>query len=967
MPRPNYGPEAKKRSQTLFAALLAFANDELDYDEAALDRLRPQIQAHWQSERRLVIRTKVRFLEALTQLAATPLSAEQIKESLKRLEDFVGVLDDNRPSRGGSEIWHFTLNLWHGRNEQPANLTRFETEWEARRTQKPQAIKSSPKSSPSEPPGQISEPNWLNLCQTSLQAQQYERLTTNPLTMADGITFALEQLYLPLELVERRQQERRDQEIHPTRGSQLYEAESESVEPIPVNVFLESLLQADQPQRLAIIGEPGAGKTTLLQKTAAWLLSQQVLPIWISLADLQGATLEEYLLTDWLKTATRKVTVPPELQAALGEQFHQGRVWLLLDAVDEMALEPSAALAFIARQLRGWVADAHVILTCRSNLWDAGKNALENFVTYRNSGLSETGDGNQIGLFIQRWFQAQPDLGARLQAELAQRRRIQDTVRNPLRLALLCRAWSMAQGRLPTTKTALYQQFVGAIYDWKQDRFPTTLTQRQQLNQALGQLALKALMREDIKFRLRHRFVEQAFGNESSELLELALQLGWLNQVGIAITDNGSETLYAFYHPTFQEYFAAQAVSDWRWFTDSFAIFSPQWRQPILLWFGRNDLSVADKEAFMAALMQFDDDCGRFYSHQALLLATLGLAEFPESSQAKALIQQLIYWRFGEFDPGEKTWKTYPPPLQEAARVALLQTDRAQAIIELEQFLTTSHSLFSRWTAAYSLGKTLDPGNPIAIQTLTDLLDDLHQPIFQIQLSEGLAKIDPGNATAIATLSKLITTVEQDSLRRKAAYSLAKLDPTNQTATDALIQLSQSASDQTIQKQATENLRQLQSGDLTSTTQPRQATKSPPRQRPHAITALPDPETVMARLETRLQETTHPESQRRYAHQLGLLQPGHPQAVETLLNLLVTQHSPQFYKRTADYLQAILLPDQLTSIIPKLRQQAEMIAAGERSEQALESYKLLWYCAQKLSYPEFRQAWIGDTSQIYKK
>ena len=78
MPRPNYGPEAKKRTQTLLAVLLAFANDELAGDEEALDRLRPQIQAHWQTERRLVIRTKVRFLEALTQLAANPLSAEQM-------------------------------------------------------------------------------------------------------------------------------------------------------------------------------------------------------------------------------------------------------------------------------------------------------------------------------------------------------------------------------------------------------------------------------------------------------------------------------------------------------------------------------------------------------------------------------------------------------------------------------------------------------------------------------------------------------------------------------------------------------------------------------------------------------------------------------------------------------------------------------------------------------------------------
>ena len=941
MPRPNYGPEAKKRAQSLLAALLAFANDELDCDEAALDRLRPQIQAHWQNERRLVIRTKVRFLEVLTQLAVTPLTAEQIKESLKRLEDFAGVLEDNRPSRSGSEIWHFTLNLWHGRNEQPANLKRFEAAWEAQRSQKSQAA------APSEPP----EDHWLILCQTSLQAQQCERLTTNPLTVDDGVTFALEQLYLPLALTERRQQERREQEISPTSGSQLYDAEAaETSECVPVENFLESLLQADQPQRLAIIGEPGAGKTTLLQKTAAWLLTQKKLPIWISLADLQGATFEYYLLNDWLKAAMRKVTVPPEMQMALGEQFNQGRVWLLLDAVDEMAMEPSAALALIARQLRGWISDAHIILTCRSNVWDAGKNTLENFVIYRNTGLSEVENTDQISLFVQRWFVAKPELGASLKAELTQRHRIRDMVRNPLRLALLCRAWSMAQGRLPNTKTALYQQFVAAIYRWKQERFPTTLRQRQQLSSALAQLALKALMQDEIKFRLRQSFVEQAFGVESSELLELALQLGWLNQVGIANTEKGSEIIYAFYHPTFQEYFAAQAIADWRWFTDSFAIFSPQWRQPILLWLGRAEVTPTDKEALVAALTQFEDGCGGFYGHQAYLLAAAGLAEFSESSQATAIIQQMIRWRFGEFDPLRETWRTYPQPLQEAARVALLQTDRQSAIAGLEQFLTTSRSPFARWTAAYSLGKTLDPGNQIAVRTLTELLGTLRQDLFQIQLSEGLAKINPGNETAIATLVALATTLEQDSLRRKAAYSLAKLVPGNQTAMITLIQLSQSASDQAVKKQAAENLRQLESGDDASpqTTAPRRK-----------IQAAFLGETI-ARLEKRLEAAQNAESQRRFAYQLGILQPGHPQAVETLLALLLAQHSPRFYKRTADYLQAVLLPEQLAQVIAKLRPQAEVTASGERSEQALESYKLLWHCAQKLPYADFRQAWMID-------
>jgi predicted NACHT family NTPase len=91
-----------------------------------------------------------------------------------------------------------------------------------------------------------------------------------------------------------------------------------------------------------------------------------------------------------------------------------------------------------------------------------------------------------------------PSLGDCLRAELdkPERQRLQDGVKNPLRLALLCRIWSL-QGTLPNTKAALYQQFTQTLYEWKQDRFPTTLTQRLHLNQVLGKLALAALAQED--------------------------------------------------------------------------------------------------------------------------------------------------------------------------------------------------------------------------------------------------------------------------------------------------------------------------------------------------------------------------------------------------------------------------------------------------------------------------------------
>jgi predicted NACHT family NTPase len=557
MARPSYGPEAKKRSLHLFTTLLDYANDELDCDEVALDALRSQIQTHWQHEQRLVVRTKVRFLEALTKLAESPLNGEQIKEALRRFEDFLEILDDNRPNKGGSEVWHFTLNLWHKRSDRIANLRQFEQAWEHRRPQKSKQVTGEA----SVEPGDLRKDGqdfWWQLCRNSLEIQQYERLTINPLTVSDGMTFNLHELYLPLGLIERKQRHR---EANRSAVDSPIEDGDEPEDTLSSEEFFNRL-RSPEKQRVAIVGEPGAGKTTLLQKLAFWLLEQGALPIWISLADLQGATLENYLLQDWLKQATGKISVPLELQEAFAEQFQQGRVWLLLDAIDEMAIDAATALTSLSRQLRGWLADAHVVLTCRSNVWDSGKNALDSFTTYGNLSFS-TGNGSnedQVGQFIDRWFQENPSLGDRLRQELSnpKRKRISATVKNPLRLALLCRSWSLTQGTLPQTKALLYQQFAETIYDWKQDRFPTTLTQRQQLNEALGQVALRALLQPETRFRLSHSFAQNAFA-KALELMALALQLGWLNQVGLATTTG--EKVYAFYHPTFQEYFAAQAIA----------------------------------------------------------------------------------------------------------------------------------------------------------------------------------------------------------------------------------------------------------------------------------------------------------------------------------------------------------------------------------------------------------------------
>lgn len=950
MARPSYGPEAKKRSLHLFTTLLDYANDELDCDEVALDGLRSQIQTHWQTEQRLVVRTKVRFLEALTKLAGSPLNGEQIKEALRRFEDFLEILDDNRPNKGGSEVWHFTLNLWHRRSDRPANLRQFEQEWEKRRPQKLKQVTGEEfiESDDSEADRQDF---WWQLCRNSLEAQQYERLTINPLTVSDGMAFNLHELYLPLGLIERKQRHR---ETDRSSVGLPVEEGDEPEDTLTLEDFFECL-RSPENHRVAIVGEPGAGKTTLLQKIAFWLLEQGALPIWISLADLQGETLENYLLQDWLKQATGKISVSPELQEAFAQQFEQGRGWLLLDAIDEMAMDGATALTSLARQLRGWLTHAHIVLTCRSNVWDSGKNALDGFTVYCNRSFNHgrRTDGDQVGQFIDRWFQNHPELGDRLQQELnnPQRKRIRDAIKNPLRLALLCRSWSLAQGVLPQTKSLLYRQFVETLYEWKQDRFPTTIAQRQQLNEALGQVALRALLQRETRFRLSHSFTQTAFA-QSLDLMTLALQLGWLNQVGISATTG--EKIYAFYHPTFQEYFAAQAISDWQFFfnpTHDFPVFHASWREVILLWLGRTDVAVAEKEAFITALISFDDRCGGFYSQRAYCLVAAGLAEFPQSVHAQTIMSQLLQWRFGVF----------PASVSEGARIALLQTDRQLAASALEEFVQIAENPFAGWQAAYTLGKTLDPGNSMAIATLVQLIDTLQSEALKLQVIESLGRIEPSHPIVVLSLEEILESTQDNNIRRRTAYSLGKINPGHGRAIATLEQIIDSTENATLRLRTAENLITLepQNGVASAALQSMKKLEKTSQKYQNKTTHQQDLKQLINTLEQRLLAAKDWANQRRIAYRLATLQPGHPQAIDCLLQLLFNETSTH-HKRVVEDLKEVALENQFSHIVSKLSSSfadIDLSIPNQAKTQAQECYKLLSYCAQQMSYTEFCNAW----------
>jgi predicted NACHT family NTPase len=342
-------------------------------------------------------------------------------------------------------------------------------------------------------PGKPSDFSWLEICKSMLA--DVKVLTSNLFTTRTGVSFELNDVYIPLGLVEKQIVNKQLGDVSPEEGSKIFH---EKIPPISHQQFFEEVLTQgktkSQERHIALTGEAGAGKTTLLQKIAQWVVDQNLgLPIWVHLGTVGTCTLSEYLMEVWLPTATTKIT--SVIREDLEKQFRQRRVWLLLDGLDEMT-NPTQA-QFISSLQTGWVASAHIVLSCRLNVWEIVQGRLSGFDVYRNLDF----EPEQVGEFISRWFRKIGKVETAekllLTLENSGKERIRDLIRNPLRCSLLCRSWQLGEEKLPDTKVELYAQFVDAIYDewkdWTPEIFPTRSIAKRELNKALGCLAKRAI------------------------------------------------------------------------------------------------------------------------------------------------------------------------------------------------------------------------------------------------------------------------------------------------------------------------------------------------------------------------------------------------------------------------------------------------------------------------------------------
>ncbi|MGB5635506.1 MAG: hypothetical protein WBM86_22380 [Waterburya sp.] len=251
----------------------------------------------------------------------------------------------------------------------------------------------------------------------------------------------------------------------------------------------------------------------------------------------------------------------------------------------------------------------------------------------------------------------------------------------------------------------MYKNYLNSLYKWKESEIFNKLvenpnerqTQLRALNTSLGELALKILSQGKNRSRIMQNFILEEIGEAQ---LNLAKPLGLLNLV-----DQDKETeepCYAFYHPTFLEYFAATAIETWDYFLPReheqaqmpildesgnfkpYRIFEQRWQEVIVFWLGQTEEKITNnqKDEFLKALVKFQDGCGNFYWYRAFFLLAIVISEYKELAKEELnyFVNFIVELSFGDFNEKRQHWSSYFNHIEESARASLLETPRAVTI-----------------------------------------------------------------------------------------------------------------------------------------------------------------------------------------------------------------------------------------------------------------------------------------------
>jgi formylglycine-generating enzyme required for sulfatase activity len=410
--------------------------------------------------------------------------------------------------------------------------------------------------------------------------------------------------------------------------------------------------------RLVIVGDPGCGKTTFLRWVAHCLAADRLgrdpgaaarrlglapgaagprLPLLIPIADW----LDYIERTKAQKTGPTlpngAAWLPAYLSARAGDAnqalgaddfrrlLDEGQALILLDGLDEAPdrLQRERAVRRIERLAQAWPR-CPLVVTSRPAAYQ-DRAVLAGFAHTTIEAL----DAAAIDGFLARWgralFPERPDRAAahhrELAAALASRREIRQLARNTVMLtALAVVHWN--DKRLPEQRAELYESIVRWLIEAREQRPGRERSQR--CRQLLADLALA--MQTDPKGRqvqVTRRWAAERIaprcdrgqaGDTAGDPIERAESFLAAEEIDSGILVRRGHQL-RFWHLTFQEYLAAQALAGrpnaeraelllGAAGEDGAALYRPEWRETVLLLAGVLYLQGEDKvECLIAGVL----------------------------------------------------------------------------------------------------------------------------------------------------------------------------------------------------------------------------------------------------------------------------------------------------------------------------------------------------------------------------
>ena len=380
-----------------------------------------------------------------------------------------------------------------------------------------------------------------------LRAEYNRRAQFNPLLWDDAVKLPLENVYTRLKIVSR------------------WKPGSDTDEVNPCDIF-GVLKKGDDPMIL-IEGSPGIGKTTFCLKLAYdWANQSSVasfpefeLVLLLKCRDIDGDLIEaitEQLLPNDISEDIRKTFFH-----FLKDIHNQERILIILDGLDELPEKSRHHVdLFLHRRILSF---CYALTTTRQEKGIEARKQFAFDISLKIEGFTEGDSFDYIRRHFKNVGPGQSSKGEKLIEEIKENELLRDLQKNPLHLLLLCVVYQDHEGKLPSSRTDLYQVIVVCLlrrycarHNVKVSKADMDLEKQFKRDiRCLGELAWNCLLSD------RHSFFE-----EELEELERKSEKLVARRLGFVYKEESLKVLkpqheYCFLHKSFQEFLAASYLA----------------------------------------------------------------------------------------------------------------------------------------------------------------------------------------------------------------------------------------------------------------------------------------------------------------------------------------------------------------------------------------------------------------------